>query len=93
MRKFLNKKKTGGMLLCFAMVCGLIASVHADSLIGLSTITVVEDAIVDITYMGTTYVVDDGDLALGTTTRHYIIGSDEFVWSDEDADNGIIPAG
>ena len=93
MRKFLNKKKTGGMLLCFAMVCGLIASVHADSLIGLSTITVVEDAIVDITYMGTTYVVDDGDLALGTTTRHYIIGSDEFVWSDEDADNGIIPTG
>ena len=89
----LMKRKIGAAFLCFAMVCGLVGAVHADTLTGLPDITVANNEITEIMYNGTTYVVANGDLALGTTTRHYIIGIDEFVWSDEDADNGIIPTG
>jgi hypothetical protein len=45
---------------------------RADKLTGFSDVTVVSDAIVSLQYDGTEYVVANGDLMLGTTTRWYI---------------------
>jgi len=58
-------------------------SAHADKLSGLADVTVVDDAIVSFRYEGTEYVVADGDLVLGTTTRWYIpAGGVETLWVD-----------
>lgn len=56
----------------------------ADTLSGLPDITVVDNAIVSIRYAGTEYVVANGDLVLGTTTRWYIVGGVETLWVDGD---------
>jgi hypothetical protein len=57
--------------ICFSL--GVMAgSVQADTLSGLADVTVASDAIVSLRYAGTEYVVADGDLMLGTTTRWYI---------------------
>ena len=56
------------------------------TLTGLADVTVVDDAIVSLRHAGTEYVVADGDLALGTTTRWYIdpgTGA-ETVWAEGD---------
>jgi hypothetical protein len=66
--------------------CG---AVRADVLSGLADVTVVDDAIVSLTYEGTEYFVANGDLVLGTTTRWYIINSVEYHWLDGDP----VPAG
>jgi hypothetical protein len=58
-------------LVVFAMVF-MAAPVWADSLNGLADVTVVDDAIVSLRYADTEYVVADGDLVLGATTRWYI---------------------
>ncbi len=50
----------------------LATAVEADALQGFSDITVVSDAIVSLRHAGTEYVVANGDLMLGTTTRWYI---------------------
>ena len=50
----------------------LCSAAWADTLSGLSDVTVVDDAIVSLRYEGTEYVVADGDLAVGTTTRWYV---------------------
>jgi hypothetical protein len=50
----------------------LCSAVQADLLTGLSDVTVVDGAIVSLRYAGTEYVVANGDLILGTTTRWYI---------------------
>ncbi len=57
--------------ICFSLVF-MAASVEADALTGFSDITVASDAIVSLRYAGTEYVVANGDLMLGTTTRWYI---------------------
>jgi len=57
-------------------------SAHADTLSKLSDVTVVDDAIVSFRYAGTEYVVADGYLALGTTTRWYIDTGVETLWVD-----------
>ncbi|HUT46063.1 MAG TPA: choice-of-anchor Q domain-containing protein [Sedimentisphaerales bacterium] len=61
-------------LLCltiFAMVV-MAAPVGADTLSGLADVTVVDGAIVSLRYAETEYVVADGDLVPGTTTRWYV---------------------
>ena len=60
------------------------SAVQADLLSGLPDVTVVDGAIVSLNYMGTDYVVADGDLILGTTTRWYVIDSVENHWPDGD---------
>ena len=63
--------------------CG---AVQADALTGFSDITVVGDAIVSLRYAGTEYVVANGDLMLGTTTRWYIPAATGVptLWKDGD---------
>jgi len=58
-------------LIIFALVV-MAAPVGADTLIGLADVTVVDGAIVSLRYAETEYVVADGGLVLGTTTRWYI---------------------
>ena len=50
----------------------MAASVEADTLSGLADVTVADGAIISLRHAGTEYVVVNGDLALGTTTRWYI---------------------
>jgi hypothetical protein len=61
-----------------------LAGFISDTLTGLSDITVVDDAIVSIRYKGTEYVVADGDLILGTTTRWYVLEGVETLWAEGD---------
>jgi hypothetical protein len=72
-------------LLCLTLfaVVVMAAPVGADTFSGLADVTVVDGAIVSFRYEGTEYVVEDGDLALGTTTRWYIPPSGvETLWVD-----------
>ena len=74
------------LVLITALLC---SAVEADTLSGLPDVTVVSDAVVSLRYAGTEYVVADGDLATGTTTRWYVIGGVEYHWPDGDP----VPAG
>jgi subtilisin family serine protease len=56
------------------------APVGADTLSGLPDVTVVDDAIVSLQYEGIEYIVTNGDLTLGTTTRWYIDAGVETLW-------------
>jgi len=72
-------------LLCLTLfaVVFMAAPVGANTLSGLSDVTVVDGAIVSFRYEGTEYVVDDEVLTLGTTTRWYIPPSGvETLWVD-----------
>ena len=66
-----------------ALLCG---TVWADSLGGLPDVAVADNAILSITYGGTDYVVADGDLMLGTTTRWYVDPDTgiETLWAEGD---------
>jgi len=66
------------------MMAVVTASAYADKLSGLSDVTVVDNAIVSIRYGGIEYVVAEGDLALGTTTRWYIDAGVEVLWPEGD---------
>ena len=58
---------------------------NADMLIGLADVNVVDDAIVSINYDGAEYLVAEGDLTLGTTTRWYIDANGvEILWVEGD---------
>jgi hypothetical protein len=70
--------------LVFLTLVVMSASVEADTLAGLSEVTVVNGEIVSLRYGGTEYVVANGDLILGTTTRWYIVGGVETLWVDGD---------
>jgi hypothetical protein len=61
-----------------------VSVVEADTLSGLSDITVVDDAIASLRLDGTEYVVADGDLLLGTTTRWYVADGVETLWAEGD---------
>ncbi len=76
----------GKKLVCLVFLTLVVtaASVEADTLAGLSDVTVVDGAIVSLRYGGTEYVVANGDLILGTTTRWYIVGGVETLWVDGD---------
>lgn len=70
-------------LICFALVV-LSASAQADTLSGLADVTVVDGAIVSLRHEGTEYVVAEGDLLLGATTRWYVQGGVETLWVEGD---------
>ncbi|HUV67431.1 MAG TPA: hypothetical protein VMW24_26305, partial [Sedimentisphaerales bacterium] len=70
--------------LIFLTLVVMAAPVEADTLTGLSDITVVDFAVVSLRYDAVEYVVANGDLTLGTTTRWYIVGSVETLWVDGD---------
>jgi hypothetical protein len=53
-----------------------------DTLTGLSDVTVVDGAIESLRHDGTEYVVADGDLMLGTTTRWYVLDGVETLWAE-----------
>ena len=61
-------------------------SSQADVLSGLADVTVVDDVIVSLRYEGTEYVVANGDLTLGITTRWYIPADTgiETLWVEGD---------
>ena len=61
-----------------------LAGFRSETLTGLSDITMVDDAIASIRYKGTEYVVADGDLILGTTTRWYVLEGVETLWAEGD---------
>ena len=68
------------MVLLSMLLCSVV---QADTLIGLSDVTVVDDAIVSLRYEGTEYVIANGDLVVGTTTRWYIpAGGGETLWEE-----------
>jgi hypothetical protein len=70
------------IVLLSVLLCGPI---QADTLTGLPDVTIVDDAIVSLRYEGTEYVVANGDLVLGTTTRWYIpAGGVETLWPEGD---------
>jgi hypothetical protein len=77
----MGKKLVG---LFFLALVVMAAPAEADTLTGLSDITVVDDAIVSLRNDGTEYVVANGDLILGTTTRWYVVGGVETLWVDGD---------
>ncbi|MBW7990698.1 MAG: hypothetical protein FVQ84_11875, partial [Planctomycetes bacterium] len=64
-------------LLCLTLfaVVVMAAAAGADTLIGLADVTEVDGAIVSFRYDGTEYVVEDGTVSLGTTTRWYVPAS------------------
>jgi hypothetical protein len=67
-------------VLLSTLFCG---AVRADQLTGFSDVTVENDAVVSLRYDGTEYVVADGDLMLGTTTRWYIpAGGVATLWEE-----------
>ncbi len=70
-------------LTLFAMVF-MAAPVGADTLSGLADVTVVDGAIVSLRHAETEYVVANGDLILGTTTRWYIDAGVETLWAEGD---------
>jgi len=62
---------------------GFFAVAPPAYLAGLADVNVVGDAIVSLRYKGTEYVVADGDLTLGITTRWYIDANGvETLWAD-----------
>jgi len=69
------------MLLLLAVVS---ASANADKLTGMSDVTVVDGEIISFRHEGVEYVVADGDVALGTTTRWYVVNGVEILWVEGD---------
>lgn len=64
---------------------GFFAVAPPAYLAGLADVNVVDDAIVSINYKGIDYVVAEGDLTLGTTTRWYLDANDvEILWAEGD---------
>ncbi len=77
----MSRKVILPMLLLSAVV---YTSAYADELVGLADITVADDALVSLRFEGTEYIVADGDLALGTTTRWYVVDGVETMWPEGD---------
>ena len=73
-------------LICLAFFALVVmtAPVEADILSGLADVTVVDGAIVSVRHAETEYVVADGDLILGTTTRWYVDAGVETLWAEGD---------
>ena len=70
------------------MTVGMMAALSSPSwadLAGLPDVTVVDGAIVSLRYGGADYVVADGDLVLGETTRWWVDGEgNEILWDPND---------
>ncbi|MFH1716193.1 MAG: hypothetical protein ABIF19_02485, partial [Planctomycetota bacterium] len=69
------------MLLVLAVVS---TSANADKLTGMSDVTVVDGQIISFRHDGVEYIVANGDVALGTTTRWYIDKGVETLWPEGD---------
>ena len=79
-----------GLMLGVSLIAILPSHLQADTLSAVSTITTSGNIeLLDLTHNGQTYVVANGDLILGITTRWYIINSVENHWPDGDP----VPAG
>ncbi|MBN2131723.1 MAG: right-handed parallel beta-helix repeat-containing protein [Sedimentisphaerales bacterium] len=72
------------LLLTIVLSAGYDAAVQADTLSGLADVTVVDGAILSIRHADAEYIVADGDLVLGTTTRWYINAGVETLWAEGD---------
>jgi len=59
-------------------------TITVGSLSGLADVTVVDGDVVSLRHAGTEYVVANGDLVLGTTTRWYIDAGVEMLWAEGD---------
>ncbi|MHC4727407.1 MAG: hypothetical protein ACYS17_09280 [Planctomycetota bacterium] len=69
-------------LILFAVVV-IATPVGADTLTGMADVTVVDGTIISFRHEGTEYVVEDGTVSLGTTTRWYVPASGvETLWED-----------
>jgi len=56
-----------------------------DTLIGLADVNMVDDTIISLSYDANEYLVANGDLTLGTTTRWYLDVNDvETLWAEGD---------
>jgi hypothetical protein len=56
-----------------------------DMLIGLADVNVVDNAIISLSFDDANYIVADGDLTLGTTTRWYVDANGiETLWAEGD---------
>ncbi|MDT8303273.1 MAG: sugar-binding protein, partial [Sedimentisphaerales bacterium] len=62
----------------------LAGETAAETLSGLADVTVVDGAIESLRLGDTEYVVADGDLMLGTTTRWYVLDGVETLWVEGD---------
>ncbi|MHC4119862.1 MAG: hypothetical protein ACYSWO_20390 [Planctomycetota bacterium] len=73
-------------LLCLALFVMVVmaAPAGADTLSGLADVTIADGAIVSLRHADTEYVVADGDLVLGTTTRWYVDSGVETLWAEGD---------
>ena len=72
-------------LVAVGLVAALTAVSHADSLAGLPDMTAADDAITSLTYDGQQFVVADGDLMLGETTRWWVDPTgNEIFWDPAD---------
>ncbi|MCP4258458.1 MAG: hypothetical protein GY774_13305 [Planctomycetes bacterium] len=69
-------------LILFAVVV-MAVPVGADTLTGMADVTVVDGEIISFRHEGIEYVVEEGTVSLGTTTRWYIPASGvETLWED-----------
>lgn len=76
MKRFTEKM----VVVIAALAC--VGAVRADMLVGVSGVVVVDNQIVSIEHGGTTYVIANGDLGLGITTRWYVVDDVETLWPD-----------
>jgi len=73
------------MLLALLLAAVVCASARADELTGMADVTAVDGEIISFRHEGVEYVVADGDVVLGTTTRWYVDGGVETEWIEGDA--------
>ncbi len=77
----MSRQFTVVMLLVLAVAS---TPASADRLTGLSDVTVVDDELISFRYEGVEYVVANGDVELGTTTRWYVVNGVEIMWPEGD---------
>lgn len=80
----MRKHRLTGMI-AFGLVAVMGSVGWADMLAGLPDMVVSNGEIVSVMHNGTTYIVADGDLVLGQTTRWWVdSGGNEILWVEGD---------
>ncbi len=72
------------LFLTLLAVVVMTGAAMADELTGMSDVTVVDGAIISFRHEGVEYVVEEGVVSLGTTTRWYVDGGVETLWPEGD---------